>query len=454
MPPDGAGRTKPRFPGEAACRNVPNGSQRKHYDFATRSGKGHLWWYLACFSDGGCCAGPQRSCTAAEKMHGLPCSHPCLEGWPSFMIDHTAVRNRMMQWATFRYDMHGELLWESAAGFSNCNASGPTCRGNGTDGWDQQLLAGGNGEGTLFYPGRPDVIGGEGHIPVSSLRLTMIREGSEDYEYLKLAAAKVGRAKVLAVMAQVMRSATEYTDSAKDIMATRKALAKLIAGQALKTDDVGVAPSLSIAVAENASQAETWSAHSLGHHLGAPVRTAHTRDDVAAPVIAVGYQAAVWAGLPPDRLESLGNDEYLVTNSASKGLSHGYLAVASSPHSQRGTMNGIFALLRELGFEFFAAESSRVPAIPPQMPPVDLHFSPPMFLRDIESSWETRSSNLSAALGLDGGSAFAPVGGREGPLGDQPPGEVGTAYNLLCPTFDSDSPTCAGASSPPEPHGK
>ena len=93
------------------------------------------------------------------------------------MIDHTAVRNRMMQWATFRYDMHGELLWESAAGFSNCNASGPTCRGNGTDGWDQQLLAGGNGEGTLFYPGRPDVIGGEGHIPVSSLRLVMIREG-------------------------------------------------------------------------------------------------------------------------------------------------------------------------------------------------------------------------------------------------------------------------------------
>ena len=259
---------------------------------------------------------------------------------------------------------------------------------------------------------------------------------------------------MLTVMAQVMRSATEYTDSAKDIMATRKALAKLIAGQVLKTDDVRVAPSLSIAVAENAPQAETWSAHSLGHHLGAPVRTAHTRDDVAAPVIAVGYQAAVWAGLPPDRLESLGNDEYLVTNSASKGLSHGYLAVASSPHSQRGTMNGIFALLRELGFEFFAAESSRVPAIPPQMPPVDLHFSPPMFLRDIESSWETRSSNLSAALGLDGGSAFAPVGGREGPLGDQPPGEVGTAYNLLCPTFDSDSPTCAGASSPPEPHGK
>jgi len=25
------------------------------------------------------------------------------------MIDHTAVRNRLGQWATFLYDMHGEL---------------------------------------------------------------------------------------------------------------------------------------------------------------------------------------------------------------------------------------------------------------------------------------------------------------------------------------------------------
>lgn len=110
--------------------------------------------------------------------------------------------------------MHGELLWEACAGFSNCNGTGATCRGNGTDGWDQQvrpatshevhmscglwllifscmvrvspqLLAGGNGEGTLFYPGRPDKIGGNDHIPVSSLRLTLIREGNEDYECVK-----------------------------------------------------------------------------------------------------------------------------------------------------------------------------------------------------------------------------------------------------------------------------
>ena len=65
---------------------------------------------------------------------------------------------------------------------------------------------------------------------MSSLRLTMIREGNEDYEYLVQAAAKVGRDKVVAAMARVMRSATQFTSDAADILATRKTLAAMIAG--------------------------------------------------------------------------------------------------------------------------------------------------------------------------------------------------------------------------------
>jgi hypothetical protein len=30
---------------------------------------------------------------------------------PSFMVDHSAIRNRMVQWSTYLYDMHGELIW-------------------------------------------------------------------------------------------------------------------------------------------------------------------------------------------------------------------------------------------------------------------------------------------------------------------------------------------------------
>jgi chemotaxis methyl-accepting protein methylase len=47
-------------------------------------------------------------------------------------------------------------------------------------------LHGGNGDGTLFYPGRPRNIGGKTDIPIESIRLKLIREGLEDYEYLAM----------------------------------------------------------------------------------------------------------------------------------------------------------------------------------------------------------------------------------------------------------------------------
>jgi len=58
-----AGREKPHLPGQAfPCRGVPTGSQRHRYDFVTanETRNNDLWWYLACFSDGDCCAGPQH----------------------------------------------------------------------------------------------------------------------------------------------------------------------------------------------------------------------------------------------------------------------------------------------------------------------------------------------------------------------------------------------------------
>ncbi len=42
------------------------------------------------------------------------------------------------------------------------------------------------GDGTFFYPGIPSRIGGETHIPIESLRLKHLRDGLEDFEYLRL----------------------------------------------------------------------------------------------------------------------------------------------------------------------------------------------------------------------------------------------------------------------------
>jgi|EP01047_Picozoa_sp_COSAG01_P066560 hypothetical protein len=44
----------------------------------------------------------------------------------------------------------------------------------------------------------------------------------------------------------------------------------------------------------------------------------------------------------------------------------------------------------------------------------------------------TQPTNLSAALGFNGGMAYAPVGGRVGPHAI--PGYTATAYNLLTPS--------------------
>jgi hypothetical protein len=79
-----------------------------------------------------------------------------------------------MEWLSFEYDVSGELYWETIARLDSA--------------WrpDGQCDFGGQGDGTLFYPGDPAVIGGRTAIPVESIRLKLIREGMEDYEYLHL----------------------------------------------------------------------------------------------------------------------------------------------------------------------------------------------------------------------------------------------------------------------------
>ena len=80
-----------------------------------------------------------------------------------------------MQWLCYTYNVTGELYFETASGFE------------GDSPWDDLWDFGGNGDGTLFYPGVPSKIGGTHHVPVTSIRFKLIREGYEDYEYLKLA---------------------------------------------------------------------------------------------------------------------------------------------------------------------------------------------------------------------------------------------------------------------------
>jgi len=130
-------------------------ASREAYDPEIQQGKS-LWWYQACSSHG--CGGGGGA---------------YFEGWPSYVIDIPAMANRIMEWLTWVYRVEGELYYNLVEAY-----------GREIDPWNDIYLFGGNGDGTLFYPGRPGQIGGSTHIPIESIRLKLIREGLEDYEYL------------------------------------------------------------------------------------------------------------------------------------------------------------------------------------------------------------------------------------------------------------------------------
>ncbi len=116
-----------------------------------------LWSYQSCMS---------HDCGGASS-YGT--------GWPSYMIDASAIRNRAMQWLLFGYGETGELYFETAYAYSG-------------DAWSSQWAFTGNGDGTLFYPGTPARIGGPAgsDVPIPSIRFKLIREGMEDFEYLHM----------------------------------------------------------------------------------------------------------------------------------------------------------------------------------------------------------------------------------------------------------------------------
>ena len=175
------------------------GEQRSNYDsFLSGSPLKEVWTYQSCMSHG--CGGTSDYYT----------------GWPSVMIDASAVRNRAMEWLSFRYQLSGELYYETTMAYAD-------------GAWTTQWEFSGNGDGTLFYPGTPAQIGGTTHIPVSSIRLEMIREGMEDFEYLKLLSDLGDPALAQQLAAQVFPHAYQTDVPAQTLMDARaQAAARIV----------------------------------------------------------------------------------------------------------------------------------------------------------------------------------------------------------------------------------
>jgi hypothetical protein len=173
---------------------------RSSYDGWLSSPDTRLFMYQSCMSEG-CSGGSSKSYSSY------------FTGWPSYMIDAPASLNRAMEWQSFLEGMSGELYYETTFAY-----------GSGNDPWQNQFYFGGNGDGTLFYPGTVAKIGGRDPVPVASIRLKLIREGMEDYEYLKLLESLGGGGDAVSIARGVMPNT--YTVGTGDaIMAARAQLA-------------------------------------------------------------------------------------------------------------------------------------------------------------------------------------------------------------------------------------
>lgn len=146
-----------------------------------------IWWYQACPAHG-CDSGPFED-PELERAYS---------GWPSYMVDHATVLNRAMGVLNWLGGVDGELYFATIYAY------------NFRDPWSEGVWDfGGNGDGTLFYPGTPSKIGGRSHVPVESLRLKHLRDGLEDYEYLHLLRSLGGETFARTKARQLVRSGYE-----------------------------------------------------------------------------------------------------------------------------------------------------------------------------------------------------------------------------------------------------
>ena len=179
-------------------------SQRPQYDsFLQRSSLKRLYWYQSCDEHESCDQG------------GTP--GPATATWPSYMADASPMRNRVFQWMAYVFGTQGELYYATDLCFTQ------SCGGS-TDPLQSIYAFSGNGDGTLYYPGRPSVIGGQHHVPLSSIRFELIREGMEDYELLHALDAAGQGAFAMTQATSFIQRADTFSDDPTTLYAAREAL--------------------------------------------------------------------------------------------------------------------------------------------------------------------------------------------------------------------------------------
>lgn len=124
--------------------------------------------------------------------------------YPNRLMDLGLIKTRLLHWVNFLYGATGYLHW-------------------GLNWWNLDFGHFSPGDEWIIYPGTKG--------PRSSLRWEAMRDGLEDYEYLKLVAATCGQARAEELGRQMMRTITDYDRDPAKLLEVRRQMAKeIVAG--------------------------------------------------------------------------------------------------------------------------------------------------------------------------------------------------------------------------------
>jgi hypothetical protein len=159
-------------------------------------------------------AGAERLAAGDEVWsYTALCQGESAEETPYWELDFPLLNYRIPAWTSWRCGMTG-LLYGSTVGWEQ-----------GGDGWTNTRNSREfNGEGVLFYPGTAAGFDG----PVASIRLKQIREGMEDYEYLRLLADCAGQPLADAYVANQAWGWTDWDTDPVHLYSARVQIAELI----------------------------------------------------------------------------------------------------------------------------------------------------------------------------------------------------------------------------------
>jgi hypothetical protein len=152
---------------------------------------------------------------AGETIWWYVCNNP-RKPYNNLHIDMSAMAHRTLLWQQKREGLQGLLYWSVNYWAKQFVA----------DPWQDMdtIGTGYYGDGSLLYPGKKVGIDG----PVGSIRLEVLRDGLEDFDYLTLADRKLGQAATQQFVVKIARSLTDYEQSPARLEEVRRELGEAL----------------------------------------------------------------------------------------------------------------------------------------------------------------------------------------------------------------------------------